>query len=553
MPGGWVGQAGAPVQASLRVRATGRAEPAAIDLLAEGSPVASLLRTGAGTYQGTWVPAAGMAGPAWLAAVAARATADEVASAPLGVRVDVEPPALSGATAACAAAPCLRDAGLRVGATAADANLVSVEASLDLDPARAFPMALSGAEWVADVDLGALPFPALARDVAVQVRAVDAAGNATVQSLALAVTRLRWAYDAGAPVTSPAVMADGTLVVGVSTTTHQVRAVGPDGVEIWKATIGTGFVTADPSLGPGAILVASQDGRIYAVAPDGSAVLNGAGCNTGGSVQGTPAVSSSIPETAFAGSGAGRIFAADAAGMCAAGPLTDAFAAPASIDGAGRVLAATATATATLRKYLFDGAAFTQDWSVQVGVNVGAPIAIDAAGAAFTGSQDAKLNLTTPAGSTATVKTLGGSIVDSPVILAGGDVVVGDQARVLHRFRPDGTQVWAGEPVLDGPVLAPLVLAGGGVALLVPTAAGTIHALAADGTVLWGGALTPGQALRAGNVHTPAGAAFGTAYFGSADGKLYAVAVEGRLDEAAPWPKAHHDSRNTSNAASPLP
>jgi outer membrane protein assembly factor BamB len=553
MPGGWVGQAGAPVQASLRVRATGRAEPAAIDLLAEGSPVASLPRTGAGTYQGTWVPAAGMAGPAWLAAVAARATADEVASAPLGVRVDVEPPALSGATAACAAAPCLRDAGLRVGATAADANLVSVEASLDLDPARAFPMALSGAEWVADVDLGALPFPALARDVAVQVRAVDAAGNATVQSLALAVTRLRWAYDAGAPVTSPAVMADGTLVVGVSTTTHQVRAVGPDGVEIWKATIGTGFVTADPSLGPGAILVASQDGRIYAVAPDGSAVLNGAGCNTGGSVQGTPAVSSSIPETAFAGSGAGRIFAADAAGMCAAGPLTDAFAAPASIDGAGRVLAATATATATLRKYLFDGAAFTQDWSVQVGVNVGAPIAIDAAGAAFTGSQDAKLNLTTPAGSTATVKTLGGSIVDSPVILAGGDVVVGDQARVLHRFRPDGTQVWAGEPVLDGPVLAPLVLAGGGVALLVPTAAGTIHALAADGTVLWGGALTPGQALRAGNVHTPAGAAFGTAYFGSADGKLYAVAVEGRLDEAAPWPKAHHDSRNTSNAASPLP
>jgi outer membrane protein assembly factor BamB len=188
-----------------------------------------------------------------------------------------------------------------------------------------------------------------------------------------------------------------------------------------------------------------------------------------------------------------------------------------------------------------------------VGVNVGAPIAIDGADGAFTGSQDAKLNLTTPAGSTTTVKTLGGSIIDSPVILAGGDVVVGDQARVLHRFRPDGTQVWAAEPVLDGPVLAALVLAGGSAALLVPTAAGTLHAVAADGTVLWGGALTQGQALRAGNVHTPPGAAFGTAYFGSSDGKLYAVAVEGRLDAAAPWPKAHHDARNTSNAASPLP
>jgi hypothetical protein len=156
-------------------------------------------------------------------------------------------------------------------------------------------------------------------------------------------------------------------------------------------------------------------------------------------------------------------------------------------------------------------------------------------------------------GRTTTVKTLGGSIIDSPVVLAGGDVVVGDQAKVLHRFRPDGTQVWAAEPVLDGPVLAPLVLAGGSAALLVPTAAGTLHAVAADGTVLWGGALTQGQALRAGNVHTPPGAAFGTAYFGSSDGKLYAVAVEGRLDAAAPWPKAHHDARNTSNAASPLP
>jgi hypothetical protein len=551
MPGGWVGQAGAPVQASLRVRATGRAEPAAIDLLADGSPVASLPRTGAGTYQGTWVPAAGMAGPAWLAAVAARATADEVASAPLGVRVDVEPPALSGATAACAAAPCLRDAGLRVGATAADANLVSVEASLDLDPARAFPMALSGAEWVADVDLGALPFPALARDVAVQVRAVDAAGNATVQSLALAVTRLRWAYDAGAPVTSPAVMADGTLVVGVLATSDQLRAVAADGTEVWKLSVGSGLVQGEPSLGANAIYVGTSGNRVYAVSLDGVSILNGTGCDTGGNVAGSPAVWSS-PEYAIAASASGRLYATTTGSTCTPSSLTDTFSASPSIDRSGKVLAATATATATLRKYSFDGA-FTPDWSVQVGVNVGAPIAIDAAGAAFTGSQDAKLNLTTPAGSTATVKTLGGSIVDSPVILAGGDVVVGDQARVLHRFRPDGTQVWAGEPVLDGPVLAPLVLAGGGVALLVPTAAGTIHALAADGTVLWGGALTPGQALRAGNLHTPAGAAFGTAYFGSADGKLYAVAVEGRLDEAAPWPKAHHDSRNTSNAASPLP
>jgi hypothetical protein len=44
-----------------------------------------------------------------------------------------------------------------------------------------------------------------------------------------------------------------------------------------------------------------------------------------------------------------------------------------------------------------------------------------------------------------------------------------------------------------------------------------------------------------------------TAYFGCADGNLYAVIVDGRLDTTAPWPKSHHDTRNTGNAAAPLP
>jgi outer membrane protein assembly factor BamB len=555
-PGSWIGLAGAPVQASLRVRASGRTEPASIDLLADGSPVATLARTGPGSYEVRWIPAGGTPRDTSLAAAVARATADEVRSAPVGVRVDVEAPALSGASAACAAAPCARDASLRVTATAADANLLSLEATLDLDPGQPVPMALVGTEWVADVDLGALPFPALARDVGVIIRARDAAGNEASQVLPTAVTRVRWTYDASAPgTTSPAIFPDGTLVIGVTATTRQVRAIGLDGAELWATTVGAGAITAPPSIGPTAIWIASQDGKVYAVKPDGSAILNGSGCNTGGALQGTPAIGSTNPETAFVGSGAGRPYAADAAGLCAAGPLTDSFSAPPSLDSGGKVLAATATATATatLRKYAFDGAAFVPDWSVQVGVNVAAPIAVGPGDESWTGSQDAKLNATATGGATRTVKTLGGSIVDSPVILAGGDVVVGDQARVLHRFQPDGTQVWASEPVLDGPVLAPLALAGGAAALLVPTAAGTLHAVAADGTVLWSGALTPGQSLRAGNVHTPPGAAFGTAYFGAADGKLYAVAIEGHLDSAAPWPKAHHDARNTSNAAGPLP
>jgi hypothetical protein len=231
-------------------------------------------------------------------------------------------------------------------------------------------------------------------------------------------------------------------------------------------------------------------------------------------------------------------------------PATDSFAAPAAIDGSGAILAA--TATATLRQYSYDGA-FTEKWAAVVGVNVSAPIALDGAGNAWTGSQDARVNATTPAGATATVRTLGGSVVDSPVVLAGGDLVVGDQARVLHRLHPDGTAAWASEPTLGGPVLAPVALAGGEAALLVPTAAGTLHAVAADGTVLWGGALTGGQALREASIQAPGAGPRSTAYLGSADGKLYAVVVEGHLDVAAPWPKAHRDLRNSSNAGGTLP
>jgi hypothetical protein len=550
--GDWVGAAAATVRATLRVQASGRAEPAALDLLAGGAAAASLPRVGPGLYQGSWIAPAGTPASTQLTAVAALGTADESRSAPVPVRVDLDAPAIASLSATCPSAPCVRDQVMRIQAAVTDANLVAVAASIDLDPARAVPLARVGAAWQADVDLGGWPFAALARDVVVGFTATDAAGNRTALNLPVPLTRVRWSYDAGAPLTSPAVMADGTLVVGLSATSNQLRALRPDGSLLWQATVGTAFVTAAPSIGPTAIWVASMDGRVYAVKGDGSAVLNGSGCATGGAVQGTPAVGSGNPETAFAGSTAGRLFAIDPGATCVRSPLTDAFAAPPALDQSGAILAATATATATLRQFAYDGA-FTERWNTSVGVSVSAPIAIDASGNAWTGSQDAKLDFTTPAGLTTTARTLGGSIVDSPIVLAGGDVVVGDQARVLHRLRPDGSQAWAVEPVLGGPVLAPVALAGGPAALLVPTAAGTLHAVAADGTVLWGGALTAGQSLREAAVRAPAAGPSGTAYLSAADGKLYAVAIEGHLDSAAPWPKAHRDLRNSSNAAGPLP
>jgi hypothetical protein len=165
-----------------------------------------------------------------------------------------------------------------------------------------------------------------------------------------------------------------------------------------------------------------------------------------------------------------------------------------------------------------------------------------------------KLSRTVPreaAGTVTPVVALAARISDSPVILANGDVVVGDQGGVLHRYTSTGTPVWTTEPNLGAAVHAPMVLAGGRGELLVPTAGGRLFALDGDGSEVWSATLDGGKALRAANLHTPPGqtaSVTSTAYLASSSGKLFAVVVDGALDASAPWPKAFHDRRNTSRA-----
>lgn len=139
----------------------------------------------------------------------------------------------------------------------------------------------------------------------------------------------------------------------------------------------------------------------------------------------------------------------------------------------------------------------------------------------------------------------------SVVILSNGDVLAGDQGGALHRLTSGGSPVWASPSDLGAAseILSPIVFTGS--TFLVPTTAGTIHALRDDGTTAWSRTLAPGAALREGNLHTPPGQTAhvtSTAYFGASNGRLFAVAVDGGLDGTAPWPKAFHDPRNTNRA-----
>ena len=141
---------------------------------------------------------------------------------------------------------------------------------------------------------------------------------------------------------------------------------------------------------------------------------------------------------------------------------------------------------------------------------------------------------------------------DGPVVLANGDVVVPEKGKTLSAWTTSGTLRWR-SPALGGTPLTPLVLSGAD-ALVVADARGGLTALDAAGQVRWTTQLAPAAIpLHAPNLFTPAGLDRSTGYFPAANGKLYAVILDGRLDPASPWPKAFHDPQNTGNAATALP
>jgi len=355
--------------------------------------------------------------------------------------------------------------------------------------------------------------------------------------------------DTGIVTPTPSAIADdGTVVVGGSDGKLRFYLPNGDAAQAPLA-LASGAILQAPSIGAQAIWVGANDGKLYAVKLDGSGELSSRSCTASGVAKGPPAVLTTAGvDVAFGAFAGGRIVASGAT-SCAQTPLRDPFSGGAAVGIGGEVLGPTTNAGASsLRAFSWDGAAFEELWSPSVGATVTVTPALDADGRVLTVGQDAGLDRTTAGGVSAPLATLTASIDSSPIVLSNGDLVVGDAGGKLHRLASDGTPVWAVPVDLGAAVHAPMALTDGPIRFLVATEDGKVHALDDDGLILWSGPLTPGLALGAGNLHTPAGSALSTAYFGGADGRLHAVVVDGRLDTDAPWPKAWHDPRNTSRA-----
>ena len=587
-----VGGAGASARATLVLGQDGSAAPATIELRAGALPIATLakgVQSGISiAYAGTYQPAPGTNGTVALAARATVALAqgtEQVDSPAVSVRVDTAPPTFGTVTAACSGG-CKRDGTLAVSAQATDANAVTASVSLSLAPGDERALTLSAGAYRADVALAGFPFPYFSQAVTATVRATDAAGNVATAPLNVDVTRLRWATPAEATsppqLTGAAIDPAGRIIVGGSNS--RLYVYGPSGAAPIPVTVGSIGITAAPSIGPTAIWVGSEDGRVYAVKPDGSDVL--LSCPTSAVTVGSlfaPALSTSAQDLAYTGGTAKRVYAANSSGaVCGATNSTDAVTTSLVISGGHEIVAtATATATASLRSFTDPGdGALSQDWAssptdgTTACTQIDAPLVADASGQILAACGNGQIHrVAATNGSSTHLITLAGKATESIVVRSDGDLVLGTNDSLLHRLTaaaapPGLAEKWGSLPDLKAAVTGVLLSArdGSGVDTYAVTAGGGLYAVDADATasgmpvarIVWSTESEPTPPLGLAKLGFPTIAAaqaggLATLYAGSADGKLYAVVVDSGLDAASPWPKSHHDIRNTGNAAAPLP
>ena len=324
-------------------------------------------------------------------------------------------------------------------------------------------------------------------------------------------------------------------------------------------------MTSPPSLGASTIWVGSDDGKLYGRV-DADTIF---GCPASAAVGSmfTPAIRLASAESAYTGGSVGKLYGANADRTCFASVAsTGALGASAIIAGDKLYVL---TSDATLRRY---SATLSDDaWSISTSscADVPAPMAY-ATGSIFfacgiAGQKSEIHQLDASTSTSSLLITLPSKPCASAVIL-GTDLLLGTNDGKLHRLTPPTsgsgawTDLWSALPALSSSVLGVLVAAqdGDGVVAYAVTGDGQLHALDADGHARWSttGETTSPLGISPLTFPTIAPAASAsqlpTLYVGSDDGHLYAVVVDSTLDPRSPWPKSHHDVRNTGNADAPV-
>ena len=366
-----------------------------------------------------------------------------------------------------------------------------------------------------------------------QVDNVGSAGG----NFTLMVNDASWQFPTGYGITTtPAVGSDGTVFV--ASLDGSLYAVNPDGSPKWSFASGGYFDNASPAIGTnGTVVVGASDGTLYAV-----------NSVTGALVWKFAAASQIITSAALGADGT------------------------AYVHDDLSLYAVTASGTKKWQSAL-DGHSYS---SPVVGTNgdiyVGTPEGLQVFDA--NGNLVATVSTPTP-------------IDVTPALDADGTVYVGTVGGDAYAVHPDGTQKWHvslafGEGFTCSPVISPsgaVCMASGsgsiyelspadgstlatvdlpaGDTLSAPVVAGdgTLYAATSDFSTAYSIYAIDPSSHQARLVASPGYYVFGSLtlangylYFGSLDSKLYAFKV-GKYPAVTPWPMAHQNPDNTGRAS----
>ncbi len=336
------------------------------------------------------------------------------------------------------------------------------------------------------------------------------------------------ADDSFALYSSPAIGTDGVIYVGSAD--NSLYAVNPDGTLRWRYPTG-GYVRSSPSVASdGTVYVGSMDSCLYALNPDGTLRWR---YQTAGEVRSCPAIAAD--GTVYFGSYDNYLYALDADGTLKW-----------RYRAGGRITSSPAIAADGTVYFGFTDDYFyavspegTLQWRVDLGGNVESSPAIAADGTVYVGSnagRTANFYALNPDGSLKWSYLADDDVRSSPAVAADGTVYFGSRDRSFYAFNPDGTLKWSyrngGRIWYSSPALA---VDG---TVYIGSQNACIYAFYPDGTLKW-------SYPTGGKIETaPTIGSDGTVYFVSRDGYLYAYMGTSPL-AGSPWPKFHHDLRNT--------
>jgi outer membrane protein assembly factor BamB/PKD repeat protein len=313
---------------------------------------------------------------------------------------------------------------------------------------------------------------------------------------------VKWTFTTGGAIrSSPAIGADGTIYVGSDD--GRLYAIKPNGNLRWSYNLGD-LVPSSPAIGSdGTVYIGCWNGNYYAINPNGTLKWT---FPTGGAIGSSATVG---PDgTIYCGSNDEHLYAINPDGSLkwsyAAG---DAVYSVPAIAATGTIYIGSLT-DGKLHAVRPDG---SLKWTYTTGGWIDSSPAVASDGTVYVGSQDHLLYAVNPDGSLKWTFTTAGDIHSSPGIGLDGTIYIGSGDGNIYAINADGSNRWAYKTFA---------------AFVSPTigADGTVYAgcwlsrfaLNADGSVLWSYSCSDDTES------SPAIGMDGTVYFGGDSGDLYA-------------------------------